>query len=322
MIRLSAGTAASMGLTGNRMDAYPTTAYMLSGKQCLMKCSFCPQGVGGKEVLNRLGRISWPEYDWSAIEKGLPAAEANGVKRICLQSVRHKDGIETLLEIIKKIKAITDLPLSLSAWLRDEEEAAVLIEAGVERISVSLDVVSPGAFEKIKGGSFHDRLELLLRCAKRIPGRMSTHIICGLGETEAEVLTLIDRLLQKEITVALFAFVPLRGTALEGAAPPPVDSYRRIQAGYYLLREKKAVLSSFLFSNGQLVSYGLPENTLIEILTGGNAFQTSGCPDCNRPFYNERPGGVIYNYHRPLNLDENRVALNQLIDSLETKVEI
>ncbi|HDI74230.1 MAG TPA: hypothetical protein ENF57_04430 [Candidatus Korarchaeota archaeon] len=26
------------------------------------------------------------------------------------------------------------------------------------------------------------------------------------------------------------------------------------------------------------------------------AFLTSGCPSCNRPFYNERPRGPIYNF--------------------------
>lgn len=28
------------------------------------------------------------------------------------------------------------------------------------------------------------------------------------------------------------------------------------------------------------------------------AFMTSGCPDCDRPYYNESPRGPIYNFHR------------------------
>jgi biotin synthase-related radical SAM superfamily protein len=33
-------------------------------------------------------------------------------------------------------------------------------------------------------------------------------------------------------------------------------------------------------------------------------FQTSGCPDCNRPFYNEKPSGPFYNYPRKLEIKE------------------
>ncbi|MFO7952568.1 MAG: radical SAM protein [Bacillota bacterium] len=316
MIRISAGSAAFMGLSATKMDAYPTTAYFLSGNRCLMNCAFCPQGAGDKGALNRLGRVTWPEYSWTDVEKGLTRAEEKGLKRICLQSVRYPDGIDSLLELITRIKNISSLPLSLSAWLKDNREAVKLVEAGVDRISVSLDVVNPSNFKSMKGGSLQDRLDLLFECAKKLPGLMSTHIICGLGESEREVLSLMDRLVKAGVTVALFAFVPLKGTTLEKWPPPPLDSYRRIQAGYYLLRNNLAEFTSFRFDNGRLVSYGCSERELRTLLNGGYAFQTSGCPHCNRPFYNERPGGIIYNYHRRLKQDEEEKALNKLIQSL------
>ncbi len=319
MIRVSAGTAACLGLSSNRMDSYPTTAYLLSGKKCQMKCAFCPQGTGENEVLNRLGRISWPEYSWNDVEAALSKAKGRGLERICLQSVRHIEGIKPLFDIIKRIKKITSLPLSLSSWIGDEEEAAALIEAGIDRISVSIDVINPFAFEEIKGGIQEDRFDLLLRCSEKLPDRMSTHLICGLGETEYEALKMINRLLQAKITVALFAFVPLKGTAMENLQPPPVDYYRRIQAGYFLLKEGKADFNSFEFENGRLISYGLEEHELIAFLSDGKAFQTSGCMGCNRPYYNERPGRIIYNYHRPLSRNELKKAILQLLESLQLK---
>ncbi|MDW7738977.1 MAG: radical SAM protein [Bacillota bacterium] len=316
MIRLSAGTAACLGLTGIKMDSYPTTAYLLSGNRCLMKCAFCPQGLSSSEALNKLGRVTWPEFTWDEIEKGFRTAAKSGIKRICLQSVRHNDGIETLLGTIRKIKSISDLPLSLSAWIRNEAEAAAVVDAGVDRFSISLDVVNPEAFTKIKGGSFTDRLDLLLKFANLYKGRVSTHIICGLGETEEETLVLIDRLIKAGVTVALFAFVPLKGTRLEKRESPELDSYRRIQAGLYLLLRKKVDIKELIFTNGQVASYGIPEENLIGLLSDGKAFQTSGCSDCNRPYYNERPGGTIYNYHRPLGQAEKAGELKVLIDSI------
>ena len=316
MIRVSAGTAACLGLTTNRMDAYPATAYLLSGSRCQMNCAFCPQGTDSNEALRRLGRVTWPEYSWTEVEKALTCVEETVIRRICMQSVRHADGIVSLLGQISQIKTTTNLPLSLSAWIRDEDEAAAIFAAGVERISISLDVVNPEDFRRIKGGSLQERLDLLLHCAHRYPGRMSTHLVCGFGETEAEMLSTIDKLLSAEITVALFAFIPLRGTKLENEQPPAVHSYRRVQAGHFLLREKVTDFLTFQFEEGRLVSFGLPGEELKLHLACGTAFQTSGCPDCNRPYYNERPGGIIYNYHHRLSTAENAAIMNEILSSV------
>ncbi len=318
MIRISAGSAACMGLTANKMDAYPTTAYFLSGDSCRMGCSFCPQGSGNNALLDRLGRVNWPEFAWNSVKEGLNRAEKNGTKRICLQSVRHDSGIEPLLELVKGFKEISDLPLSLSAWIKDQDEARALFKAGADRISVSIDVVNPELYRTYKGGSLEERLDLLIGCAQNLPGKMSTHIICGLGESEKEALGLIDRLVKAGITIALFAFVPLKGTPLERGTPPPVESYRRVQAGYYLLKEKLAAYESFKFDvQGRLISFGVANPVLRKYLSTGTAFQTSGCPGCNRPFYNERPGGIIYNYHRPLNENEREANLEVVLKSLQ-----
>ncbi len=309
MIRLSAGTAVSMKLSSSRLDVRPTTAYLLSGENCRMSCSFCPRGAGGNKDRSRLGRISWPEYSWNDLEKGLHRTD-HDLRRICLQSVRHAGGLEPLLQAVGRVKKILALPLSVSAWLNNEDEAAALINAGVNRISIALDVVNPVRHHKLKGSSLSERLGLLLECAEKLPGRISTHLICGLGETEEEMLSMIARLIGAGITVALFAFFPLRDSALAGNKPPSPESYRRIQAGYYLLRTGAAEISSFQFTEGDLVSFGLSKNELFNRLADGKAFQTSGCTDCNRPFYNERPGGFIYNYPRPLEKDELESALH------------
>jgi lipoyl synthase len=316
VIRVSAGTAACLDLSKSRMDAYPTTVYLLSGNRCLMNCAFCPQGSGGGESFKKLGRITWPAYPWSAVEGALPAAEQKGIERICLQSVRHREGIKPLFELIGRLKSLSTLPLSLSVWISSEEEVRTLFDAGADRISISIDVVNEEAHRKIKGGSLQNRLNLLLRCAEKNPGRMSTHLIRGLGESEYEILAMIDELLQAGITVALFAFTPLKGTPMENQPPPELTSYRRIQAGHYLLREKLACLSSFQFSGGRLVSFGDLDEELIFLLGDGNAFRTSGCPGCNRPYYNERPGRALFNYHRPLNKEEKEKVLRDLRASL------
>jgi biotin synthase-related radical SAM superfamily protein len=51
-----------------------------------------------------------------------------------------------------------------------------------------------------------------------------------------------------------------------------------------------------------------PRRLVADLLADGRAFETSGCVACNRPYYNERPGQVPYNYPRPLTAGEQAAA--------------
>jgi biotin synthase-related radical SAM superfamily protein len=147
--------------------------------------------------------------------------------------------------------------------------------------------------------------------ARRFPGHVAVHLIVGLGETEREMAEMIQRMHDLGAIVGLFAFTPVRGTAMEDQPPPPLDTYRRMQVVRHLITHDLATLGDFSFSaEGQLVSFGQPD--LAKVMADGVAFQTSGCPDCNRPFYNERPGGPLYNYPRPLTPREALRAVAEL----------
>jgi biotin synthase len=43
---------------------------------------------------------------------------------------------------------------------------------------------------------------------------------------------------------------------------------------------------------------------LITVINSGKPFLTSGCPNCNRPFYNEKPSGPLYNFPRDIRAGE------------------
>ena len=320
MIRLSQGTAACLGLKKIRIDAAPTTAYLLHGERCRMSCAFCPQAggkgakgePGAKETTgtaHRLGRVTWSPFSRQELLTRLPRAAPGGLKRICIQGVKSPAGNAELLQFIKEVKVVSTLPLCVSTWVESEADVAQLFEAGVERVSIALDAVNPLAYTRFKKGSLQRRSDLLLNCARLWPGRMSTHIIVGLMETEEECVTLMEKLLQTGIRVALFAFTPLKGTALVAHPAPQLGTYRRIQAARFLLEKQLVTCSAMRFQDGRIQFFGLSGTLLREYLRDGTAFQTSGCPDCNRPYYNERPGGVMYNYPRPLTGTEVKEAI-------------
>jgi biotin synthase len=99
------------------------------------------------------------------------------------------------------------------------------------------------------------------------------------------------------VVPSLFAFTPIRGTRFEFWCVPPLSSYRRIQLARKLIIESKVTVKDIKFSeDGRIREFCLPMSRLEEALEDGNTFMTQGCPGCNRPYFNERVSGPIFNY--------------------------
>jgi biotin synthase len=64
--------------------------------------------------------------------------------------------------------------------------------------------------------------------------------------------------------------------------------------------------------DGHILDFGIAKDSLAQAIDSGNPFLTPGCPDCNRPFYNEKPSGPIYNYPRKLTTQEIAAIKHQL----------
>jgi biotin synthase len=65
-------------------------------------------------------------------------------------------------------------------------------------------------------------------------------------------------------------------------------------------------------ANGKITNFGIDKTQLTQMVETGKPFLTSGCPDCNRPFYNEKPSGPIYNYPRNIRQEETQAIKQQL----------
>jgi lipoyl synthase len=65
--------------------------------------------------------------------------------------------------------------------------------------------------------------------------------------------------------------------------------------GMYLLK-KGYGFDEFVFDKDVLTDFGISKEELDEIVELGEPFVTKGCPNCNRPFSTESPGGPFYNY--------------------------
>jgi len=308
MIRCSIGTAKVLGLKKVRVDALPTTAYLMVGERCHFNCAFCAQARESSSRADLLSRVSWPKFEGEAFLQGLVQPEDQAVlQRVCFQVVQDKVALEETKEWVKAVKSKTNLPICVSAGPRTLAEVQALMDLGVEHVSIALDAATSKIYEQSKDGSWTERFTLLSEAAEKFPGHMATHLIVGLGESEEEMVRCLQAVYDKGITVALFAFTPIKGTRMERVKQPEMSHYRRVQVAHDLIRSGLARAERFQFREGQLRDFGISVDELQE-KRGGEPFQTSGCTGCNRPYYNETPGEELYNYPKPLTTEEIEAA--------------
>lgn len=331
MLMPSAGTAKVLGFNNMKLEDPPTCAYIMVGKKCMGSCLFCaqrsePDNVNDDIKSDFLSRITWkPEDDGKVLNAIVEKFREGSMKRVCFQAVQGAGIFDRTLTSLKYLKSSCDIPVCVSINGISSDQLKALYDGGAEKIAFSFDAATPELFGKIKGTSWDDEWNLYMETTKLFPGRTVIHLIAGLGETEEEMAQVIAGFYLSGSEVSLFAFTPIPGTPLAKRKQPAMKSYRKLQAVLYLIRklgivsdkesdnqgepfsfdiEKTAAVFErikdyFDFENGEIIFNPGKREFLMDYIPS-EAFQTYGCPDCNRPLYNERPGKVPYNYPREL----------------------
>lgn len=317
--RVSSGTAAVLGLHSLRMDVAPTTAYLMLGERCARNCSFCTQARGSHAHASALSRVIWPLYAEDEVVAAVSQAYREGsIRRACFQVTICPGYLGQSEQAVSTLTRACGVPTCVSVAPRNPDDVARLLAAGAERVTISLDAACERVYDQVKGGSWSQTLSLLTECAALYPGHIGTHLIVGLGETEREMAEIMQRLHDLGVTIGLFSFTPVTGTALADRSAPALDHYRRMQVARWLIVGDLARAETFRYNEaGRLVDYGMSPSRLRKLLAEGEAFRTSGCPDCNRPYYNEHPGGPMYNYPRPLTRQEIDREIGTLLETLD-----
>ncbi len=325
-IRVSIGSASVLGLyESKRFKDIPTTCYLMTFKDghCTANCGFCPQARESESSIELLSRVSWPIFSFKEFLTKLNyLPPTKRFKRICIQTLNYFQNFQDLTEIISQIKKNCEIPISVAIPPMSKDKLEHLKLIGVERIGIALDAATPEIFESIKGKevkspynwenhlqNLKDALEIFSE------GLVTTHLIVGLGETPKEILKMISDLHELKIKVSLFAFMPIKGTMLENLPQPEVINFRKIQLGRSLLINDLKNLNDFTFNNyGDVVKFNLNKKDLWNLINNTDAFLTSGCSGCNRPYYTSRPSGPIYNYPRNLSANEKEDIFESLIN--------
>lgn len=285
LLRASIGTLAVLGLVDARMRERPNTAYLLqyAPNGCRAGCLFCLQsrklyGIGKGDYL---GRVSWPVVNL----EDLASAWKRVFKRVCFQTVIKPGFAEEALQIINRLRSFEpDLPISLATTPTSTQFLNSARDLGVNTLGIGLDAASQTLFDEIgKPYSWSTYWRFIEKSVEVFgKGNVYVHLVVGLGESLRDLVLVIRRILSLGANVALFNYVDS-----SGKSPVSVRYYRLAQIARYLV--ENGLDPEYFIDYQALKVFGkIPINVR-------PAFLTSGCPDCNRPFYNESPRGPLYN---------------------------
>ena len=179
---------------------------------------------------------------------------------------------------------------------------------GADIFTVALDAATPDLFDRTRGKGVQSphnwkKYWEVLEDARDIFGaeKFGAHLIVGMGETEHDVITVIQRLRDMGGHSHMFCFFPEQGSLMDHLPATPRDQWRRVQVARYLIDYCGARIDHMKFDeHGRVSDFGLPQSELDTIIDGGLPFRTSGCPGkfqddisaCDRPYGDSPPSDI------------------------------
>lgn len=288
---------------------------------CIARCAYCGLSSqrAGQFAEKSFIRVTWPAHAIDDIIERVLQRQDH-VKRICISQVTHRDAIRDTEVICRRLRDSFNIPISvlIAPTVTTPGDLKAYKTAGADKVGIAIDLATPGLFDRYRGSgvqgphrweTYFERLTQALAIFGR--RNAGAHFICGMGETEREMVNALQIVQDMGGWTHLFSFFPEADSPLRDHPVPPMDHYRRIQLARFLIDERLTDQKQIIFDEkDRIVDYGISQSELEKIIDSGNPFRTSGCPGndgqvaCNRPYANSRPGPDIRNYPFPPNRND------------------
>lgn len=166
-----------------------TATFMILGSQCTRNCRFC-------NIINGIP----DRVDKDEPERIAKAVAAMGIKHSVITSVTRDDlpngGAEQFAAVIKAIRKLsenTTVEVLVPDFKGSREALEIVLEAEPDVLNHNVETVK-SLYSEVRPEANYDRSLRLLQRAKEIKPDVitKTGIMVGLGETEQEVLELMD----------------------------------------------------------------------------------------------------------------------------------
>lgn len=151
------------------------------------------------------------------------AVELDGITQMIMTTGTPKTsdrGAAVLVESARAVKAAVDIPIQAQCEPpADDIWFTRLKEAGVDALGMHLEAVSDRVREAIMPGKASVPMSRYLSAYKAAvavfgKGNVSTYILAGLGDTEAEIIAVSKTLIEIGVYPFVVPFVPVAGTPL------------------------------------------------------------------------------------------------------------
>ena len=323
--RISSATAMSLGLSEGRFyrGAKNRCANLLVHypEGCAANCAYC--GLAKKRTgaydQKTFIMVQWPLFSMDAIIEAIN----NGpkyVKRTCISMITNGRCRRDTIDMTERLKKETKIPISIliSPTVLKTDDLKAMKESGADMIGIAIDLATPELFnlhrgKAVSGPHSWERYWKTVADGIKIFGKRNVgiHLMVGMGETEQQMVSIMERAWDIGAVSHLFSFFAEPGSKLENRKQLPWPSYLRVQLARYLLEENSIAGSNMLFDkDGHIIDFGLPKDDIKETINLGIPFMTGGCLDddgevaCNRPFGNCLPDEKQWNYPYPPNEKE------------------
>ena len=327
-VQMSTAAAITLGIMKGRMYRCSCTRclnlLLTYPEGCRANCAYC--GLARhREAERDYADRNFIRVDWPAVplDMAIDIVARDGAKspfqRMCISMITHPRSDADTVTVLEKWTARIDpaaIPVSIlsNPTTMTREDVKRLRDLGADIFTVALDAATPEIFDRTRGKgvqsphSWRKYWEILMD-ARDVFGaqKFGAHIIVGMGETEHDALSLVQKLVDLGGHSHMFCFFPEKGSLMDHLPATPRDQWRRVQLGRYLIDYRGARVERMSFDGqGRVVDFGVAQRELDEAIDAGTAFRTSGCPGkfaedvsaCDRP-YGDSPPSDIASYPFP-----------------------
>jgi len=321
-VQMSTAAAITLGVTTGRMYRCSCTRclnlLLTYPEGCRANCAYCGLARHREAERNYADRnfirVDWPAVPMDVVvEKVASDGENSPFHRMCISMITHPRSDADTVAVLKKWTDRIDpdtIPVSILSNPTTMGRADVqrLKDLGADIFTVALDAATPELFDRTRGKGVQSPhkwskyWEVLLDARDIFgPEKFGVHIIAGMGETEHDILSLVQKIVDLGGHNHMFCFFPEEGSLMDHLPATPRDQWRRVQLGRYLIDYRGARVDHMVFDDrGRVADFGIPSGELDDIIDAGLAFRTSGCPGkvaedisaCDRPYGDSPPSDI------------------------------
>jgi lipoyl synthase len=344
-VQMSTAAAITLGLVAGRMHRTSCThclnLLVTYPEGCRANCAYCGLARHREEARDYADRnfirVDWPtaRYD-EVIERVKAGSDKGRFERMCISMITHPNSNDDSFVLLERwTRELPQVPVSIlsNPTTLEKDDLIRMRDLGADIFTVALDAVTPAIFERTRGRGVdsphsYERYWRTLEWAAEIygPEKFGAHLICGMGETEREILEVAQKVRDLGGHNHMFAFFPERGSLMEDWPAVDKGQWRRVQLARFLIDYRGRRVEDMAFDEaGRVADFGVSRQALESEIAAGTPFRTSGCPGkndevsaCNRPYGDSSPSDILSFPFAPAKRDLS--AIRRQMDGKPVKV--